>query len=1148
MSGDGPKLSQQQTRPLAVENASVALSAGAGCGKTTVLTARFLGDLEATSPRPLSSIVALTFTEKAARELRQRIRSECRRKLATGDDPTRWRSVLRGLEAAPIGTFHEFCGQWLRRHAIEAGIDPDFVILDASVSGAIRDESLARCLRQWLAAQDPDLIELAVELGLGRVRQGIADLLTTAPSDQLLSWKDRTPAEVVACWHEVWQHQGRRLLSRTLAQAARPCLDLLLRHEGVHPLMRVRRAFLLASLPELEARCDEREWLQEVRDHAMIRGAGSKAHWASPEIYDAVNASFKALRNAIDRFCERSVWDDAATLEAAEQGLRLVHLTARARLAYDAAKRARGGLDFDDLLNLTLQRLRVAQGRSSTTPDPWGESIARLLVDEFQDTDPIQSEILERLTTPEAMSGRLFLVGDFKQSIYRFRGARPEIFQQFRDRIPLAGRHDLTENYRSVPDVLRFVNALFASTFPESEPGLLPQIASHNQADQPAVEFVWPAETETGSALESEPESESDDSPTTTAGKLSAHQRRIREARALAHRLRERLDQGWQVRDRETNQVRQAHAGDLVLLFRAMTDVGPYESALAEVGFDYHTVGGGAFYVQQEVTDLINILSAIEDPFDPVALAGALRSPFFCLSDNGLFWLSTIRASLVDGLEHAHEVDELSDLDRQRARRARELLLRWRGFKDRESIAALVHRILDESGYEAALLGESLGARKRANARKLVRLARRFDQQRGLTLAAFVAKLRADLKRPPREEQASTTDESGTSVRLMSIHQAKGLEFPIVVLPDLNRRAPGRLESTAFQARLGPLVRPSREPSSGPVGLDPTPADPSRRQSLGWLCYQTLEQHEEDTESLRLFYVAATRARDALILSASVGAGESATSPALMLLDERFDRRTGRCRVDLPEGWSVPTIQVTSASASNPDNGRGQPARQLPLLEVATVIEQAVLNIDAPLVDLGWRPRFVELDAQGGPGSSKTRLDRLTRLALTHPEDRRSRDLAKLASRIARRHDPLLPRRILDALIARLKAWSRGPLADLLAGSVVESDREWTLAWPPEGPDATVFHGHIDLLCRGRRGHAQVVSFCASRESTCRERLRLLLSLQAAESLGLGPIEQGWWFSPDQGEGGWCRETRFDRATIDNAARTYFHELAGNRR
>ncbi|AGA30043.1 UvrD-helicase domain-containing protein [Singulisphaera acidiphila] len=1131
MSASDPRLSRQQASPLAVEGASVALSAGAGCGKTTVLTARFLGDLEGPAARSLSSIVALTFTEKAARELRQRIRHQCREKIAAGDHPVHWRAILRGLEAAPIGTFHEYCGHWLRRHALEAGIDPDFVILDAAVAGSIRDEALAKCLRQWLAAQDPDLIELAVEYGLGRVRQGIADLLVESSSGLLGEWQDRLPAEVVAIWQDVWSREGRPLLAQKMTQAVKPCLETLSHYESTHPLMRERRAFLLEHLPNLEANLDREEWLLAIREHAMVRGAGSKVHWPSPEIHEIVTANFKAVRDAIDKYFDKCQWDESATLEAAEQGLRLARLALRARQAYNLAKRSRGGLDFDDLLTMTLDLLRkVPEGhRPDSSTDL---AIERLLVDEFQDTDPIQSEILERLAAPESLTGRLFLVGDFKQSIYRFRGAQPEIFQDFRDRFPVAGRHALTENFRSVPEILHFVNALFASTFPGPETALNPRVAGVGRPDQPAIEFIWATETEVSPSAGPKP---------------SAHDRRVLEARWLARRLRQRMEAGWKVRDRGTGEIRDAHPGDLALLFRAMTDVGPYEAALDEEGFDYHTVGGAAFYVQQEVTDLINVLSVLEDPFDQVALAGTLRSPFFCLSDNGLFWLTTSRLDLVEGLEDADQIDELPDLDRQQARRARDMLARWRDFKDQEPIATLLNRILDESGYEAALLGESLGVRKRANARKLVRMARRFDQQRGMTLAAFVARLRADLKRPPREEQAATTDEEGNSIRLMSIHQAKGLEFPIVVLPDLNRRPAGRLDSTAFHPVLGPLVRPSREPGSVPTASTESDVDANSRQSLGWLTYQTLEQRADEDESLRLFYVATTRARDALILSSALSPADKATSPAMSLLDERFDRETGKCRVQLPAGWSVPAIRVTTErppASGEPKKGGPWP---FPLIETAEVIEQAEEVVEPPAVLIEHRPRFIELDPGLGSeaATSKARLNRLTRIALADPGWRRTREPAKFVARVVGRHDPLLPSRLFNQLVGRLETWSRGPIAKALAeAEVVREDIDWSIAWPPARTDASVFHGKIDVLFRDRTGAAQIVNVGAPGGSAGRDRLSLLLAMHTADAMGLGPIRLGWQWSTGEEER-WRSEADFDPTSIDLAIRTFFNEGSG---
>ena len=228
-------------------------------------------------------------------------------------------------------------------------------------------------------------------------------------------------------------------------------------------------------------------------------------------------------------------------------------------------------------------------------------------------------------------------------------------------------------------------------------------------------------------------------------------------------------------------------------------------------GLDYLLVGGSGFFNQQEVFDLINVLTAVDDPLDSVAFAGALRSPFFSISDDALFWLvnEDRRIAPYQGLDRAEgeSLDRLPEADRPRVARARRLLGDWRSTKDRVPIASLVDRVLDESGYEAALVGDFLGDRKRANARKLVGMARTFDDQGGFTLADFVAKLRADLRSATREAQASTTDEGGSSVRLMSIHQAKGLEFPIVVLPDLDRKRPPNWSRFAFDANLGPIVR-----------------------------------------------------------------------------------------------------------------------------------------------------------------------------------------------------------------------------------------------------------------------------------------------------------------------------------------------------
>ena len=263
------------------------------------------------------------------------------------------------------------------------------------------------------------------------------------------------------------------------------------------------------------------------------------------------------------------------------------------------------------------------------------------------------------------------------------------------------------------------------------------------------------------------------------------------------------------------------------------------------------------FYSQQEIHDVANLLAVVEDPLDELALAGALRSPFFGLSDNGLYWLST-RSAAAGGLaaavaSHA-DVGELSSDDRWRTARAAEFLDRWRALKDHLPLASLIATILDESGYETALVCEFLGQRKLANVRKLVERAGEFDKQGGFTVAQFVDQLRAHLDRPPREEQAFTTDEAGVSIRLMTIHQAKGLEFPIVVLPDVNRKQDARVPLVAAHPDLGLVVRPFQSPGD-------EPSQESAATNPGWKAYLTLEREAETQESIRLFYVAATRAR-----------------------------------------------------------------------------------------------------------------------------------------------------------------------------------------------------------------------------------------------------------------------------------------------
>jgi len=1102
-----PHLTDQQRAARDVRGASVALSAGAGCGKTTVLTERFLWELD---ERNLGELVALTFTEKAARELRERVRAACRSRFEAGDDPARWRGVLRGLEAAPIGTFHGFCGRLLRKSPIEAGVAPGFAILEESVAPSLRDAALDRCSRAWLADLDPDLVALAIDFGLAAVRDALADLIAARTRGDLRDWADRDPAEVVAGWRETWEAEVRPMLLAGFVADAQPGLDLLASQPCSNVVMQQRQAFLVTHVPGLPQDPDAEGLLDRIKEHARVQGGGTKTHWPTPEVYEAVKDALEALRKAVDATRNALAWDEAASLLAAEHGGRLARLAAGALDAYDDAKRAAGLLDFDDLLIRARDLLR---NRGRFGPDAFAGA---LLVDEFQDTDPIQGEILERLAGAGLGAGALFLVGDPKQSIYRFRGAEPRIFQDFRGRFPEPGRRALTANFRSVPGILHFVNALFAGTFPGEE--LHPARAA-GPPGRPAVAFLWA----------DEPAADGAPAP-------SAHQRRGIEARWIARLLARRLADGWPVQGTDGS-VRNAHPGDVALLFRALTDVAPYEAALAAEGLDYHVVGGSAYFLQQEVTDLINLLSVIEDPTDALALAGTLRSPFGAVSDDGLYWLATTGAGdLARNFEGGARIEALSAADRPKVARAHRLLTGWRSLKDRLPMAALIGRALEESGYEAALLGEYLGARKRANVRKLVRLARRYDRQGGFTLADFVARLRADQRKPPREEQAATTEAEGTSVRLMSIHQAKGLEFPIVVLPDLDRRPTPERPGVAFHPDLGPLVRP-------PAGDDP---DGEAGASLGWTIYRRLEEREEAAEALRLFYVATTRARDALILSAGAAAGAKPAAPALALLAGRFDRATGRRRGPIPDGWPEPEVEVIAApppptdAASIADRARPRIATILEAIEEAGPPIEAEAEAEAAPLTAGRRPRSVDLDPARHLAPGPARVDRLVRAILADPRALQPAKLRAVADRAARAQAPAATRRVRHEAIARLGPWLAGPLARGVAkASEVRRAIHWTAAWPPDAADATVYQGVVDLAFRDARGDWQLVALALAEAPEAPERLRLLLAARSAGRLGFGPVARGWRVRLGPGGGLHGEEDFTDRvvAGADRAAR-----------
>ncbi len=1080
-----PRYTDEQRLAIETRGVSVALSAGAGCGKTFVLTERFLAyfnrlDRPQAAPQDLSRVVAITFTERAAREMRDRIRRKCHDRLlaAEEEDAGYWTELLRGLDGARISTIHSFCAALLRSRAVEAGVDPNFAVLEQAQAETLLSEVVDDALRQALAERNPLVFELAARFDLPPLRNMLQDLARECTSRDFAEWLQVSPDEQLEVWNQCFQ---RDVLSQVVRQitespAARTVLHILREHTPNHPEGQARRDVLLAKLPALAGATDGptvRSHLEDIQASARVQGGGTAKAWDSPETYATFRDAAKNLRDLIDEVRPLTTFEPNLAREAAEIGGQLFSLADQVYRRYAESKQELNALDFNDLMSLACQLL--ADPLRTGLKKSLSAQIDLLLVDEFQDTDPLQVELVRALCDDNVAGGKLFFVGDYKQSIYRFRGAEPDVFRTLRDQTALSGQLLLTRNFRSQPAILHFANALFWHDLGNSYEALRPD--RHQISPEPAIEFLW---AHTSDDIQENKEAE-----------------RAREADWIARRMRELIDSGQPLvyeTSPESGQpvARAARPGDFAILFRALSNVEIYEAALRRHGLDYYLVGGHAFYAQQEIFDLLNLLRTLNSRADQVSLAGVLRSGFFSLADETLFWLSSHAEGLAGGLFAADYPAEISPEQQQRARFAATTLTYLRDCKDRLRICELIDEALERTGYDAVLLSEFLGERKLANLRKLVEQARSFEQGDLFGLADFITQLAQFVARQPDEPLAATQAEDTDVVRLMTIHQSKGLEFPIVIVPDLGRKRHDPSEPVHFDTRLGPLVRLRDNSHPGaPAG--------------GYELWRFLEKSQEAAELKRLLYVATTRAADYLLLSSSVSAPGAVEGPWLELLASRFDLTNGRLVGPLPQEEPRPQIRVTSVEPPLP---RSEHSRQ-PRVDVEKLIsealaQQATSPTSRQAVDpiepdrTAWRQfSFSRLAGTIGPRREidfsneaaaasvdhARELGTLIHAVLAVMDFEHPQDAAELIDMHAPRHLPAGAAEIAEAkqLIARFAASPRA--AQLAQARANHAEVEFLLAWPPDGqgPRETMIRGYLDRLVQDADGHWHVLDFKTNR-------------------------------------------------------------------
>ena len=797
--------------------------AGAGCGKTAVLAGRFV---ELLRPGPdgrsavpdVGQILAITFTEKAAAEMKKRIRALVSEAADAAGDGERghWERVRRELLGAQISTIHAVCARVLREHPLEAGIDPHAVVLDEHDSRDYRERAVEAEILQRLAAGDPVTRRLVARArGLHGTRGHAAVPVVVRLLDTLArlgldgGWLLATTRQYTdpAVVEVVLDEARSGLVTAVETWLATPAKTKI-------PLAECWAAWK-ERVERVDATTSSDEFMR-LRDLGLAfgkqRGSGLTA-WLQVD-GDRMKGTLA------------SAWGAAATAGEARATAELV---ADVERALAARKRADGVLTFDDL----VRGAESVMASHPTVARRYGSRFRALLVDEFQDTDAVQAKLIAHVAAGADTS--LFVVGDEKQSIYRFRGADVSVFADTSARVGTP--FPLGRNFRSQPDVLAFVNALAAEIF---------RVPAEQRGDGQWVTF--------------EP-----------AHRLSAHraQRRADAVRLVTFAALPEVATVSTAREIEARVLAEvlvdlrerAHDpvgyGDIAVLFRTLNQVKAYEYALARRGVPYYVVKGRGFFQCQEVRDLANLLAAIAQPSDDLALAAVLRSPLFGLDDDALWRLAwptgAVRPDLGGRFRAGERFDDLGT-GGGAAVRARDVLSGLRALHGRSHIAETLVRALAATDLEAVYLTQFQGRQKVANVRKVIELARDFDRRGQGGAAEFARWLRRLDVEEPREAEAVLETEGDQVVRLMTIHQAKGLEFPVVVLVDLLRQRDNDTNTVVIDRTRGVLLPPLAGPGGHPL------------RHAGLEAYRERERGWSDAEAARLLYVACTRAADELVL------------------------------------------------------------------------------------------------------------------------------------------------------------------------------------------------------------------------------------------------------------------------------------------
>ena len=810
---------EQKQAIMDLEN-DIILGAGAGSGKTRVLVSRFINLLKQKKAQ-VDQIMALTFTKKAAAEMQERIRKEIIKEEEASKDfeqKNYWHEQKINLNKSMISTFHSFAANILRQYPVISNLDPEFQVLEENEASELLDESVNEVIENGLEEEKDNIMRLFETYNLYTLSDKLKSIFFEMRKDNL-DVDSLVEKTLQSLKNDRSNREDNKFKLIRLVENLITIFD----NEGAGGKTKIKMENLKAKWPKLKEMIRTTTDVQESSFAEIISIKDIIKGRLANNLNDQAN-EIKNLLNS-DEFKSYFI------IERAEKIIKpLTEVIKEIEELYNLKKANASFLDFFDLQDRLIKVLKS----NPELIENINEQYKYIMVDEFQDNNPVQEEIIYLLGQSSEIN--IFLVGDPKQSIYRFRGADVRVFNRQKDEIKKRNGkvYNLTKNFRSRPSILNFVNFLFEQIL-ENDPEI-------NYQDLTSFR------TENENDIELNIISEND-----FEDNLNSDSLRELEAELLAQKAAHLINND-DILIEDGGNKRKIKPKDIAYLFQSLANVELYENALLNKNISVSVVNGRGFFNQQVVTELINLIKVIENTKRDFELTALLRSPLCGLNDNEIYLINKAKDNylwnyILDSAELEINQEKINSLNRfvssiKKAKRV----------KDIKNPYLLLKEVLETNNYLESLKGDPNYKQRWANLEKALLLIKEVYNKRNASLSEVLDYLEKNKENESREGQAELKSKKG-SVQLMSVHQSKGLEFPVVIIPDLQRKL-------IHHNNISDLLIDNKEGLGIKVKTN--------QYSLGTPLYNNLKEQEKELElfeKIRLFYVAITRSKDKLILS-----------------------------------------------------------------------------------------------------------------------------------------------------------------------------------------------------------------------------------------------------------------------------------------